>query len=134
LGRAGSPRHVARPFVVSGMTRVSSRPQTEPTTALGAEGIAMRDSAEVRSRFADRVQALLGEMGLSKDELAERSALPASRVDRILAGSLVPVTFRDMTVIAAVLGTPVHALLLPTNAAVEVVSLEVVEERRPGDA
>jgi len=116
------------------MTRVSSRPQTEPTTASGAEGIAVRDSAEVRSRFADRVQALLGKMGLSKDELAERSALPSSRVDRILAGSLVPVTFRDMAVIAAVLGTPVHALLLPTNAAVEVVSLEVVEERRPGDA
>ena len=116
------------------MTRVSSRPQTEPTTASGSEGIAVRDSAEVRSRFADRVQALLGKMGLSKDELAERSALPSSRVDRILAGSLVPVTFRDMTVIAAVLGTSVHALLLPTSAAVEVVSLEVVEERRPGNA
>lgn len=116
------------------MTRVSSRPQTEPTTASGAEGIAVRDSAEVRSRFADRVQALLGEMGLSKDELAERSALPSSRVDRILAGSLVPVTFRDMTVIAAVLRTPVHALLLPTSSAVEVVSLEVVEERGPSDA
>jgi transcriptional regulator with XRE-family HTH domain len=116
------------------MTRVSSRPQTELTTASGAEGIAVRDSAEVRSRFAGRVQALLGKMGLSKDELAERSALPSSRVDRILAGSLVPVTFRDMTVIAAVLGTSVHVLLLPTRAAVEVVSLEVVEQRRPGDA
>jgi transcriptional regulator with XRE-family HTH domain len=116
------------------MTRVSSHPQTEPTTASGADGIAVRDSAEVRSRFADRVQALLGEMGLSKDELAERSALPSSRVDRILAGSLIPVTFRDMTVIAAVLGTPVYALLLPTGPAVEVVSLEVVEERGPGDA
>jgi transcriptional regulator with XRE-family HTH domain len=115
------------------MTRVSSRPQTEPT-ASGAEGIAVRDSAEVRSRFADRVQTLLGEMGLSKDELAERSALPSSRVDRILAGSLIRVTFRDMTVIAAALGTPVYALLLPTSPAVEVVSLEVVEERGPGDA
>jgi transcriptional regulator with XRE-family HTH domain len=116
------------------MTRVSSRPQAETATAPGSEGIAVRDSAEVRSHFADRVQALLGEMGLSKDELAERSALPSSRVDRILAGSLVPVTFRDMTVIAAVLGTPVYALLLPTSAAVEVISLEVVEERGPGDA
>jgi len=116
------------------MTRVSSRPQAKTATASGSEGIAVRDSAEVRSRFADRVQALLGEMGLSQDELAERSALPSSRVDRILAGSLIPVTFRDMTVIAAVLGKPVYALLLPTSAAVEVVSLEVVEERGPGDA
>ena len=116
------------------MTRVSSRPQAETATASGAEGIAVRDSAEVRSRFADRVQTLLSEMGLSKDELAERSALPSSRVARILAGSLIPVTFRDMTVIAAVLGTPVYALLLPTGPAVEVVSLEVVEERGPGDA
>jgi len=116
------------------MTRVSSRPQAKTATASGSEGIAVRDSAKVRSHFADRVQALLGEMGLSKDELAERSALPSNRVDRILAGSLVPITFRDMTVIAAVLGTPVHTLLLPTSAAVEVVSFKVVEERRPGDA
>jgi transcriptional regulator with XRE-family HTH domain len=77
---------------------------------------------------------LLGERGLSKEDLAERSALPSSRVDRILAGRLVPLTFRDMTVIAAVLGLPVHALLLPTGSAVEVVSLEVVEERGAGDA
>lgn len=113
---------------------MSSRLWADPATARGAEGIAVPDSAELRSRFADRVQALLSEMGLSKDELAERSALPSTRVDRILAGSLVPVTFRDIIVIAAVLGTPVHALLLPTSSAVEVVSLEVVEERGPGDA
>lgn len=89
---------------------------------------------ELRSRFADRVNTLLNVKGLSKENLAERSALPASRVDRILTGSLVPITFRDMTVIAAVLGVPVHALLLPASPAVEVVSLEVVEERGPGDA
>jgi transcriptional regulator with XRE-family HTH domain len=91
-------------------------------------------SAKLRSRFADRVRALLGKKGLSDKKLAERSALPPSRIDRILAGRLVPLTFRDMTLIAAVLGVPVYALLLPTSPAVEVVSLEVVEERGPGDA
>ena len=116
------------------MSRVSSRFQPDPVTERGKERIAVPESAELRSRFADRVQALLGELGLSKEDLTERSELPSNRIDRILAGSLVPLTFRDMTIIAAVLGKPVHALLLPTSSAVEVVSLEVVEERGPGDA
>ncbi len=116
------------------MNRVFSRPQAKAATVPGPEEIGAPNSLELRSRFADRVRALLGELGLSKDDLVERSALPSGRVDRILAGSLVPLTFRDLTIIGAVLGMPVHTLLLPTSPAVEVVSLEVVEERGPGDA
>ncbi|MGY2737050.1 DNA-binding Xre family transcriptional regulator [Sphingomonas sp. UYP23] len=89
---------------------------------------------ELRSRFADRVNALLGDKGLSNKELAERSALPADRVDRILDGRLVGITFRDITVIAAVLETPVYSLLVAANPTVEVVPLEIVEERASGDA
>ena len=115
------------------MTKASSHSQRNLPLRGGAEGFPVPDSAELRSRFADRVRALLGELGLSTEELVERSALPSRRVDRILAGSLVSVTFRDMTVIADVLGKPVYALLLPAGPAIEVVSLEVVEEGRAGD-
>ncbi|WP_457355342.1 helix-turn-helix domain-containing protein [Sphingomonas sp. UYP23] len=77
---------------------------------------------------------MLGDKGLSNKELAERSALPADRVDRILDGRLVGITFRDITVIAAVLETPVYSLLVAANPTVEVVPLEIVEERASGDA
>ena len=87
----------------------------------------------LRSRFAERVKALLGHKDLSNKELAERSALPAGRVDRILDGRLVGITFRDITVIATVLETPVYSLLVATDATVEVVPLEIVEERGSGD-
>lgn len=116
------------------MTTVSNHSRKEPAAARSAEEARVTDDAELRSRFANRVRASLNEIGLSKGGLAERSALPPGRVERILAGSLVPLTFRDMTVIAAVLAKPVYALLLPTNSTADVVPLEVVEKRGPGDA
>lgn len=78
----------------------------------------MAASVVLRSRLADRIKALLGEKGLSSAELAERSALPPSRIDRILDGRLARITLHDITVIAAVLGVPVYSLLLPPGSAV----------------
>lgn len=60
----------------------------------------------------------LARRGLSNAELAKLSALPPSRIDRILDGRLARITLHDITVIAAVLGVPVYSLLLPPGSAV----------------
>lgn len=73
----------------------------------------MANSVELRTRFGDRVQALLDKKGLSSVELAARSSLPISRIERILHGRLKSITLRDITIIAAVLETPADALLVP---------------------
>lgn len=94
----------------------------------GTEGVGVAKSSVLRSRFADRVRALLGEAGLSSKELAARCKLPLKRIDSILEGRLIRITMRDMTVIAGVLGTPLYCLLVPVEP-VAVVPFEIVEER-----
>ena len=89
----------------------------------------MRKGVVLRSRFGDRVRALLGEEGLTIAELAERAALPVGRVERILSGRFLRLTLSDMSTIAAVVGAPLFTLLAPVDATVDVVPLKVVEER-----
>ena len=89
----------------------------------------MRSSSALRSRFGYRVEASLAETGLTVDDLALRSGLPAARVERILGGTLVRLTLRDMTAIAGVVGTPLFKLLAPVGALVPAVSVEEVEQR-----
>ena len=89
----------------------------------------MRNSSVLRSRFGHRVRASLVETGLSVGDLAERAELPAGRVRRILGGTLVRLTLRDMSIIAGVVGTPLFNLLAPAGAIVPAVAVEEVEQR-----
>lgn len=100
----------------------------------GTEGVSVSKGVLLRSRFGDRVKALLSQSGLSSEELAERSAIPAKRIESILSGSLIRLTLRDMSLIASVLGTPLYCLLVPADAPLSVVPFEVVEERGSGHA
>jgi predicted transcriptional regulator len=69
----------------------------------------------LRSRSGDRVKVLLNETGISTEELAERSAIPAKRIQNMLNGSFIRITLRDMSIIAAP-STPLYNLLAPTDA------------------
>ena len=89
----------------------------------------MVESSALRSRFGHRVEALLAETGLTVDELAMRAKLPAARVERILGGTLVRLTLRDLTLIAGAVGTPLFKLLAPDGASVPAISVEEVEQR-----
>ncbi len=115
------------------MTTMSGQPRREPAAAGSARETQVTDDAKLRLHFANRVLASLDEIGLSKGELAERSALPLGHLERILAGSPVPLTFRDMTIIAAVLAKPVYALLLPTDLPADIVPIEVIETDGPDE-
>ena len=88
----------------------------------------MAESGVLRSRFAARVRALLGEAGLSGEELAARSELPAKRIEKILAGRLLRITLTDMAMIAGVLGTPLYDLLAPVETQASLAALEIVEK------
>ena len=106
------------------MTRVSSRRVPE----LPVHG------SEWRSRVADHIRSLLRAKGLSEEDLTARVTLPPKRVEAILAARGVRVRARDLDLIAAVLGTAAYALLLPADAAIQVVPLEIVEKGGPSDA
>jgi transcriptional regulator with XRE-family HTH domain len=112
----------------------SSRRSKIGETVRGTERVRVINSVEVRSRFGARVRALLEEKGIASEELAKWCSLSPSRLYRILHGRLIPITFRDMTIIAAVLGTPLSALLVSADPSVEVVPLEVIEKRGSSDA
>ncbi len=94
----------------------------------GTGGVGVSVSVELRSRLASRIKALLGSKGLSSEELAESSAISPSRIKRLLDGRSIRITANELTLIAAVLGTPVYSLFIPTASAIDVVSLEIVEE------
>lgn len=94
----------------------------------------MAKGVVLRSRFGDRVKVLLTETGISTEELAERSAIPAKRIQNMLNGSFIRITLRDMSIIAAALNTPLYNLLAPTDAPLPVVSFEVVEKRGSRDS
>lgn len=89
----------------------------------------MAQSSALRSRFGHRVKASLAETGLTLDDLATRAGLPLTRVERILCGTLVRLTLRDMTLIAGAVGTPLFRLLAPLGAAVPAVAIEEIEQR-----
>lgn len=93
----------------------------------------VRKSVELRSRFGCRVRALLTEKGFSTADLAEGSALPIGRVERILNGALNRITLSDMAAIASVLQIPLSDLLAPAGHTVPLVALEIVEEGGAGD-
>jgi transcriptional regulator with XRE-family HTH domain len=92
------------------------------------------DSVELRSRIVGRIKALLGSKGISNEQLAERSSLRPARIKRILAGRFIRITANELTLIAAVLSTPVYGLLIPTDPAIEVEALEVIEKGRSSHA
>lgn len=100
----------------------------------GTEGDCVGKGVVLRSRFAERVKWLLGENGLTAEDLAERSAIPPTKLESILRGSLIGITIRDMSIIAAVLGTPLYYLLVPSETPLPVVPFEVVEKRGSGHA
>jgi hypothetical protein len=100
----------------------------------GAEGVGVADSVELRSRNVDRIKALLGSKGISNEQLAERSSLRPTRIKGILAGRFIRITANELTLIAAVLSTPVYCLLIPTDPAIEVEALEVIEKGRSSHA
>ena len=89
----------------------------------------MSKAAAMRSRFGGRVEALLSESGLSSADLAARVGLSASRVEAILRGRSVQLRLREMTLIAAAIGTPLEVLLVPAEPPVLIVPFEEVEER-----
>lgn len=100
----------------------------------GTEGVCVQKGVVLRSRFGERVRTLLGQTGLSSEELAERSAIPAKRIESILSGSLIRITLRDMSIIAGVFGIPLYCFLVPADAPLPVVPFEVVEKRGSGHA
>lgn len=79
----------------------------------------------LRLRFADRVRAILGERGLTADDLAEQSTLPVSRIERILQGRHFPITLGEMGLIASVFGLTPYSFIAPVD--VPIITLEALE-------
>lgn len=87
----------------------------------------MTNSGILRARFGERVKTLLRDAGLTSADLAARSNLPVSRIERILRGGLIPLTLRDMSIIAGVLGTPLWSLLAPSDVAAAVIAIQIIK-------
>lgn len=87
----------------------------------------MTNSGILRARFGERVKTLLRDAGLTSADLAARSDLPVSRIERILHGRLIPLTLRDMSIIAGVLGTPLWGLLAPSDVATAVIAIQIIK-------
>lgn len=87
----------------------------------------MEQATKLRQQFGERAQIALAGLEITAHELASRSAMPLRRIEHILLGRWLRLTLRDMTIIAAVLGTPLTDLLGPLDTAVVVEALEIVD-------
>lgn len=87
----------------------------------------MDDEVALRQRFGERAHRMLIELGLTPNDLATRSELPAKRVEHILQGRWLRITLRDMALIASVLGTPLFNLMGPVETTVIAEAFEIAE-------
>ena len=76
-------------------------------------GEAVISSVELRSRYGAQVKRHIDVRNIPVADLAALAALPKKRVKKIIAGQLVRLTLRDMSIIAGVLEVPLSDLLLP---------------------